>query len=113
MSRLDRSWKVYVVLMLFLPVWWWLGLPPLWSPVDLAEHYAVEGEHTDGFPQHPSSGIDSPQESAAVGPPCIESLAPPPVVVWFPHFHVEDRPPPGCFSSSSHGLRAPPTLMLA
>lgn len=47
MSRLDRSWNVSVVLLLFLPVWWWLGLPPLWSPVDLAEHYAEMGDHSE------------------------------------------------------------------
>lgn len=65
MSRVDRSCTIYIALLLFLPVWGWEGLPPLWSAVDLAEHYVTtpDGEHCSEICPHPTSPIDLPQAS--------------------------------------------------
>lgn len=115
MPRLDRSWKVYVVLLLFLPVWWWLGLPPLWSAVDLAEHYVTtpEGEHCDEVCPHPTSPVDPPQSSSlqsvaydcAYPPVCLITRLPPLRKVRPPLLRL--------LAVTLHSLRAPPALMLA
>ena len=112
MCRLDRSWKIYVVLFLFLPVWWWLGLPPLWSPVDLAEHYAAEGEHCDEICSYPVSLIDSPQASPCAAILHDEPAPCAPLLAWLPDDQARD-PPSADFLATIHSLRAPPSLIVA
>lgn len=115
MSRLDRSWKTYVALLLFLPVWWWVGLLPLWSPVDLAEHYVTtpEEEHCNEVCPHPTSLIDPPQTSS-VHAVVSECLRPPVCLLTrLPHLRKFRPPPTKQIAATLHGLRAPPTLMLA
>ena len=115
MSRPGRSWKIYVVLLLFVPVWWWVGLPPLWSPVDLAEHYVTtpEEEHCDEVCPHPSSLIAPPQTSSvqAVVSDCFH---PPLCLITRLPYLLTLRPPPSqLIAATPHSLRAPPTLIVA
>ncbi|MBL8044786.1 MAG: hypothetical protein JNL86_17900 [Nitrospira sp.] len=115
MSRLRRSWTLYVALLLLLPVWWWVGLPPLWSPVDLAEHYVTtpEEEHCNEVCPHPTSLVDPPQASSlqAVASDC--SHPPACLVTRLPHLRKLRPPPPKLITATLHSLRAPPALMLA
>lgn len=115
MSGLGRSWKIYVILFLFLPVWWWLGLPPLWSAVDLAEHYLTtpEWEHCNEVCPHPSSPIDPPQPSALTAVFYDAPVPHEPLIVRLPRDQTIRKPPPPLFCSISHSLRAPPSLTLA
>ncbi|MBP8155116.1 MAG: hypothetical protein KAX87_07485 [Nitrospira sp.] len=115
MSRLDRSWKAYVALLLFLPVWWWVGLPPLWSPAEMAEHYVMvpEGEHCDEVCPHPTSLIDPPQTSS---PHVVVYDCWHPSVCLLTHLpHLRKIRPPliRLIATTIHSLRAPPTLMVA
>ncbi|MBP8155343.1 MAG: hypothetical protein KAX87_08630 [Nitrospira sp.] len=112
MPGLGRSWKIHVAIPLLLPIWWWLGLPPLWSPVDLAEHYAAEGEHCDEICSYPVSLIDPPQASPCSAivhddpEPCV------PLLAWLPDDQAR-KPPSADFLATSHSLRAPPSLIVA
>ena len=113
MSRLRRSWTLYVALLLLLPVWWWVGLPPLWSAVDLAEHYVTTPEeaHCNEVCPHPSSPVDPPQTSSleAIVSDCVlPSVSP---RKRLPHLRKARPPLSRLIAATPHGLRAPPTLM--
>ncbi len=115
MSRLRRSWTLYVALLLLLPVWWWVGLPPLWSAVDLAEHYVTtpEEEHCNEVCPHPSSPVDPPQTFSlqAVVSDCAPQLVSP--STRLPHLRKARPPLSRLIVATLHGLRAPPSLMFA
>ncbi|NOT21733.1 MAG: hypothetical protein HOP22_03270 [Nitrospiraceae bacterium] len=109
------NWKTRIAILLVLPIWWWCGLPPLWSTIELAENYVLydEGEHCNTMVPHPTSLVNQPQESALLDVP-LDARGPHEyLIALLPHPHAaRDRPPPR-FYSTSHSLRAPPTLILA
>ena len=72
------NWKTLIALLLLLPTCWWSGLTPLWTGVELAEHYVLspEGSHCNEICVHPSSLIDPPQESASLNISFEESVVP-------------------------------------
>jgi len=107
------NWKVLIGILLLLPTWDWCGLPLVSSPVEIAEHYAIEGEHTSGFPDCPSPVIDQPQVLVQFDIPDDEPAYQEQLMALLPHPHLARDHPPPLFYSLSHSLRAPPTLMLA
>ena len=109
------NWKILIAFLLLLPTWWWCGLPLLGSTVELAEHYVLspEGSHCNEVCVHPSSLVDKPQESATLDIAFDESAPPEQLIALLPHPHAARDHPPPLFSSLSHSLRAPPTLILA
>ncbi|MCX5727370.1 MAG: hypothetical protein NTZ28_00740 [Nitrospirae bacterium] len=108
------TWKNLIIILLLLPtIWWWYVLPP--STAEFAKHMVLspEGSHCNEICVHPSSLIDPPQESATFEIPDDESAPHEQLIALLPHPHASrDRPPP-LFWSTSHSLRAPPTLILA
>lgn len=109
------NWKVRIAILLFLPVCWWVELPPLWSAIDMAQHHVEcsDDEHCDVSCPHPVSPIDPPHSVSAPDIPYDESILHEQLIALLPHPHLaRDRPPP-LFYSLSHSLRAPPTLMFA
>ncbi len=109
------NWKTLIVVILLLQVCVYNGLTPLWSGVELAEHYVLspEGSHCNEICVHPSPLIDQPQESATFNIPDDQCALHERFIALLPHPHAaRDRPPPLLYSTS-HSLRAPPTLMLA
>jgi hypothetical protein len=115
MPGLGRSWKIHVAILLLLPIWWWLGLPPLWSVVDLAEHYVTtpEEEHCNEVCPHPSSPVDPPQTSSLQA--VVYDSSPPSVCpgTRLPHLRKARPPLSRLLAAMLHGLRAPPTLLFA
>lgn len=111
---IQKMWLKVVAFLLLLPMYWWCDLPPFWSSVDLAAHFIeYEGEHCNEICPHPVSLIDTPQ-SSAVSERLLFDLLPLDrlITILPPDHHARDHPPP-LFSSISHSLRAPPTLILA
>ena len=109
------SWKILIALLLLLPTCWWCGLPPLLGTVELAELSVLWSEESacSEICVHPSSLVDPPQESATFDISYDECAPHGQLIALLPHPHAaRDRPPP-LFSSLSHSLRAPPSLMLA
>ena len=108
------NWKTLTAFALLLPIWWWVGLPPLWSPVDLAEHYVTtpEEEHCDEVCPHPTSPVDPPQTSSlqAVVSQCLHP--PMRLVTRLPTLRKLRPPPSKLIAATLHSLRAPPTLKL-
>ena len=109
------NWKTLIALLLLLPTCWWSGLTPLWTGVELAEHYVLspEGSHCNEICVHPSSLIDPPQESASLNISFEESVSHKQLIALLPHPHAGRDRPPSLLYSTSHSLRAPPTLILA
>ncbi len=109
------NWKMVIALVLFLPVCWWVELPPLWSAIDMAQHH-VENEddsHCNEVVVHPKSLVDRPASSADVNIVCDASIPQEQLIALLPDpRRARDHPPP-LFYSSSHSLRAPPTLIPA
>jgi len=110
-------WKTLAAIFLLLGlIFLWCGLPPFWSStVELAEHYvlAPEGSHCNEICVHPSSLIDPPRQSASLAIPVDAHIPHERFIALLPHPHAaRDRPPPLLYSTS-HSLRAPPTLILA
>lgn len=110
------NWKTLIAILLLLPVYWWyVGVIPPLDPVEFAEHMVVvpEGEHCNEVCAHPSSLIDPPRQSALHAIPVDAHIPHERLIAVLPHPHAaRDRPPP-LFYSTSHSLRAPPTLILA
>lgn len=104
-----------IALALLLPVWWWVGLPPLWSSVELAEHYVMtpEGEHCNESCPHPVSLIDPPQKTSTLDISCDEPAFQECLIALLPPPHLARDHPPPLFYSLNHSLRAPPTLISA
>ena len=112
---LNMNWKIVIALVLFLPVCWWIELPPLWSAIDMAQHHVEceDDSHCNEVVVHPKSLVDRPAPSLEVNIVC-ETFAPQELLIALhpdPH-RARDHPPP-LFCSLSHSLRAPPTLILA
>ena len=109
------NWKTVIALLLLPLMYWWSGLPLLSTGVELAEHYVLspEGSHCNEVCVHPSSLVNPPQESAPLDIPYDKCAPHEQFIALLPHPHAaRDRPPP-LLCSTSHSLRAPPTLMLA
>ena len=110
------SWKVLIAILLFLPLWWWhVGVVPPLDALAFAEHMVSvpEGSHCNEICVHPSSLIDPPRQSASLAIPVDAHIPHERFIALLPHPHAaRDRPPPLLYSTS-HSLRAPPTLMLA
>jgi hypothetical protein len=109
---IPMIWLKLVVLLLLLPVCWWTGLPPFWGAVELAAHYAEWGEHCDDHCAHYSPVLEKPQRLSEATVDGDESTVVRWLVVCFHDAHSGDRPPP-LLLAHPHGLRAPPTLILA
>ncbi|NOT21738.1 MAG: hypothetical protein HOP22_03295 [Nitrospiraceae bacterium] len=107
------NWKTLIAILLLLPMCWWCGLPPLWSTVELAEHYAVFGEHCDDLCVHPSPLIDPPQASASLDIPSDESVHLEQLIALLPQPHTGRDRLPSLLYSTSRSLRAPPSLIFA
>ena len=109
------NWKTLIALLLLLPTCWWSGLTPLWTGVELAEHYVLspEGSHCNEICVHPSSLIDPPQESATLAIPFDDRAPHEGLIALLPHPYAARDRPPSLLYSTSHSLRAPPTLILA
>ena len=112
---LNMNWKMVIALMLFLPVCWWVELPPLWRAVDMAQHHVEceDDSHCNEVVVHPKSLVDRPAPSADVAIVC-ETFTPrkPLIALLSDPRRARDHPPP-LFYSLSHSLRAPPTLIPA
>ena len=110
------NWNnIIAILLLLESISWLCGLPPIWTEVELAEHYILYPENVpcSEICVHPSSLIDQPQESVSFDISHDEHLPLDRLIALLPHPHAaRDRPPP-LFWSTSHSLRAPPTLILA
>ena len=109
------NWKTLIALLLFSLIGWLNGLTPFSTALELAEHYVLfpEGSHSNEICVHPSSLVDPPQESAPLDIPYDECAPHEQLIALLPHPHASrDRPPP-LLCSTSHSLRAPPTLILA
>lgn len=109
------NWKILIVLLLLLQICVYNGLTPLWTGVELAEHYVLspEGSHCNEICVHPSSLIDSPQISTAFDILAHGLISHEHLITLLPTpYAARDHPPP-LFYSTSHSLRAPPTLILA
>jgi hypothetical protein len=110
------NWKRLTAILLLLPVYWWhVGVIPPLDAREFAEHMVVvpEGGHCNEVCVHPSSLIDPPQVSASLDIPDEAHIPHECLIAVLPHPHAaRDRPPP-LFLSTSHSLRAPPTLILA
>ncbi len=111
----DMKWKTLIVVVLLLQVCVYNGLTPLWTGVELAKHYVLspEGSHCNEVCVHPSSLIDPPLESASLDSSYNEPVPPERLIVLLPHPHAARDRPPSLLCSTSHSLRAPPTLILA
>jgi hypothetical protein len=108
------NWKTLIALLLLPLMYWWSGLP-LYSTVEMAENYVLcaEGEHCNTMAPHPTSLVDQSQKSATFDVPLDARGPHEHLIVLLPHPRAaRDRPPPLCWSTS-HSLRAPPTLILA
>lgn len=102
------NWKKYIALLLLLPLWWQVDLPPLWEAIELAEHYLEYGEHCSDHCSHPSSLIDKPTQSTdSIVSDDDLPLWDRRLVVFAPDPHARDRPPPQLIASIQT-LRAPP-----
>lgn len=111
MEARRMNWKSLTAFVLFLPVWWWIGLPPPSGLVEMAEHYAEMGDHSEDHCSHPIPLVRKPYQSTIIDatldePVHLGSL----LAVLSPDHFSRDRPPP-LFLSLSHSLRAPPTLI--
>ena len=109
------NWKILIALLLLPLICWWSGLTPLWTGVELAAHYVLspEGSHCNEICVHPSSLIDPPHESASLDNSYDEYAPHERLIAVLPHPHAGRDRPPSLLSSTSHSLRAPPTLILA
>lgn len=108
-------WKTLTAFLLLFSMWGWLGLPPFWSPAEMAEHYVMvpEGEHCDEVCPHPTSLIDAPSlVRMADGIAADQVLLRAIIARLFPLQVIRAHPPP-LYVSTSHSLRAPPPLILA
>ena len=112
---LAMNWKMVIALVLFLPVCWWIGLPPLWSAGELAKHYAesLDDEHCNEVVVHPESLVKRPAVSADVAM-LLQAIIPHErLIALSPYPYLARDCPPPLFYSLSHSLRAPPTLIPA
>ena len=107
-------WLKLVAFLLLLPVYWWSDLPPFWNSVDLAAHFIeYEGEHCNEICPHPVSLVEQPRQPAVSESLILDLLPLTQLITVFPPDHLARDHPPPLFSSISHTLRAPPTLILA
>ncbi len=108
------NWKTLIALLLFPAMYVWCGIQiPLGGAVEFATHMAEEGQHCDDHCSHPVSLIDRPQVTDSVEAVWDLCLPQGQLLARRLHPHAaRDRPPP-LLCSTSHGLRAPPTLILA
>lgn len=110
------NWKILTALLLLPVICWYSGITPLWTGVELAEHYVEcsEGSHCNNICVHPSPLIDPPQVSAAFDILDHDPLSHTRLIALLPHpYAAGDHPPLSLLCSTSHSLRAPPTLILA
>jgi hypothetical protein len=109
------NWKNLTAFLLLLPIWWWCGLPPLLGTVELAELSVLWSEESacSEICVHPSSLVDPPQESATFDVSDDEPDPHKQFIVLLPHPHAARDRPPSLLCSTSHSLRAPPSLILA
>ncbi|NOS77518.1 MAG: hypothetical protein HOP35_06195 [Nitrospira sp.] len=109
------NWKTLITLLLLLPIFEWYGLPPLQSTVEIAEYFILlpEESHCKAVCVHPSSLVDPPQASAPFDIPYEERVPHEQLIALLPHHHTARDRPPSLLCSTSHSLRAPPTLILA
>lgn len=106
-------WLRLTAVLLLPAIWWWGGLPPLWDAVEMAVHYAEEGQHCDDLCTHVHTLVKKPQQSSEALVDWDARIAFEPLFVGLAHDgHAHDRPPP-LLGSPSHCLRAPPTLIPA
>lgn len=114
-SASARLWMKVIVLVLFLPVWWWLVtvLPPPFSVIEFATHIAEEGEHCDDFCAYPVTLIDHSWTPAPFAIPDNGLASHELLITVLPPPHLARDHPPSLFYSLCHSLRAPPTLIPA
>ena len=108
------NWKILTALLLFPAVYCWCGIQiPLGGAVAFATHMAEEGQDCDDSCPHPSPLLEKQPESKFVTLLSDTALREIPLIALLPTPRlVQERPPP-LFSSLSHSLRAPPTLIPA
>ena len=108
------NWKILISLLLLLPIFEWYGLPPLQSSVEIAECFVLWPEESQckAICVHPSSLIDQPQESVSFDISHDEHLPLDRLIALLPHPYAWRDRPPSLLCSTSHSLRAPPTLIL-
>lgn len=109
------NWKILIACLLLPLMCWVSGITPLWTGLELAEHIVLSPDesHCNNICVHPSPLIDPPQESATFDIFFDEPAPHEQLIALLPHpYAARDHPPPLLYSTS-HSLRAPPTLILA
>jgi hypothetical protein len=105
----------FIALALLVPIVSWTGmeLTPHWA-LDFATHMVTCSQHGDEpYAYHVPPEIEKPKAASFLDAVIVAVLLPPPLIAVLPLDHLpRDRPPP-LFSSLSHSLRAPPTLIPA
>ena len=108
------NWKILTALLLLPAIYFWCGIQiPLGGAVAFATHMAEEGQHCDDSCPHPSPLLEKQSESnfaVLQSDTCLLNIS---FIALLPTpYTVQEHPPP-LFSSLSHSLRAPPTLIPA
>lgn len=107
-------WLKLIALVLVLPTFSWIALDLTPNcALDFATHMATYGEHYEPYGYYVPPQVEKPQIAHFLDAVTVDTLLALPVIELFtaePLAH--DRPPP-LFSSLSHSLRAPPTLISA
>ena len=107
-------WLKLIALVLILPTFSWIALDLTPNcALDFATHMATYGEHYEPYGYHVPPEVERPQIASFLDAVTVDTLLALPVIGLLPvELLVHDRPPP-LFSSLSHSLRAPPTLIPA
>ncbi len=107
-------WLQLIAVLLLIPTFSWsaLDLTPDCA-LDFATHMATYGEHYEPYGYHLPPQVEKPQVARFLDAVTVDTLLALPFIGLLPTDPlVHDRPPP-LFSSLSHSLRAPPTLIPA
>lgn len=107
-------WLQLVAVLLLIPTFSWIALDLTPNcALDFATHMATYGEHYEPYGYHVPPQVEKPQSAHFLDVVTVDTLLALPVIGLFPAEPLaHDRPPP-LFSSLSHSLRAPPTLISA
>lgn len=107
-------WLQLIAVLLLIPTFSWIALDL--TPdcaLDFATHMATYGEHYEPYGYHLPPQVEKPQVARFLDAVTVDTLLALPFIGLLPADSlVHDRPPP-LFSSLSHSLRAPPTLIPA